>query len=128
MTGVQTCALPISFDVVLIFSTNMHPLELADEAFLRRIGYKIEFNYLTPGQYRDIWMEVCREYKIVFDEEILDFALTELHAKESVNLLPCHPRDLLGIAVDLSTYLGEPRTVTKQQLRWAWRTYLFSGM
>jgi hypothetical protein len=116
----------VPFDVVLIFSTNMHPLDLADEAFLRRIGYKIGFDYLTRDQYRQIWKDACRDYGIVFDPETLEFVLTELHEKESVRLLPCHPRDLLGIAVDLATYLDEPRRLTKQQLRWAWSNYFVS--
>jgi hypothetical protein len=113
----------VPFDVVLIFSTNLHPLELADEAFLRRIGYKIELSYLNKDQYRNIWQDVCREYGIVFDDQILEFVLTELHEKEQVGLLPCHPRDLLGMAVDLTTYLGEPRQLTKAQMRWAWKNY-----
>lgn len=116
----------VPFDVVLIFSTNMHPLDLADEAFLRRIGYKVEFNYLTKDQYREIWKDVCREYGVVFDADILEFVLTELHEKESVKLLPCHPRDLLGMAVDLVTYLDEPRRLNKAQLRWAWNSYFVS--
>jgi sRNA-binding protein len=52
--------------------------------------------------------------------------MDELHEKESVRMLPCHPRDLLGIAVDLAEYLGSPRRLTKQQLRWAWRNYFVS--
>jgi predicted ATPase with chaperone activity len=116
----------VPFDVVLIFSTNMHPLDLADDAFLRRIGYKIGFEYLSKDQYRKIWQDACREHGVVFDPEALEFVLTELHERESVPLLPCHPRDLLGIAVDLTVYLGQPRRLTKQQLRWAWRNYFVS--
>jgi hypothetical protein len=116
----------VPFDLVLIFSTNMHPLDLADEAFLRRIGYKIEFDYLSKDQYRRIWRDVCADYGVLFDPEVLEFVLTELHERESVGLLPCHPRDLLGIAVDRVTYLGEPRRVTTNELRWAWRNYFVS--
>jgi hypothetical protein len=116
----------VPFDVVLLFSTNMHPLDLADEAFLRRIGYKIQFDYLTREQYRQIWQDACKEKGIVFDSDALEFVLDELHEKESVRLLPCHPRDLLGIAADLAEYLDEPRRLTKQQLRWAWRNYFVS--
>lgn len=116
----------VPFNVVLLFSTNMHPLDLADEAFLRRIGYKIGFDYLTKDQYQRIWKDTCREKGVIFEQETLDFVLDELHEKESVKLLPCHPRDLLGIAVDLTEYLGSPRRLTKQQLRWAWRNYFVS--
>ncbi len=116
----------VPFDVVLIFSTNMHPLDLADEAFLRRIGYKIKFNYLSRDAYRSIWKDECRDLGVIFDEEVLDFVLQELHAKEEVGLLPCHPRDLLGIAVDLTTYVDHPRRLRKQHLRWAWSNYFVS--
>ena len=44
--GGRHCELP--FDLILVFSTNLNPLELADEAFLRRIGYKLQFGYLKP--------------------------------------------------------------------------------
>jgi hypothetical protein len=115
----------IPFDVVLVFSTNLNPLELADEAFLRRIGYKIEFQYLTAQQYRRIWQDVCNEYGIVYDADVADFVI-DLHKRRGVGLLPCHPRDLLGMAVDLAAYLGEPRALTKAQLQWAWDNYFVS--
>jgi hypothetical protein len=113
----------VPFDVVLIFSTNLHPLDLADEAFLRRIGYKIELDYITEREYRRIWENACRERGIIFDPGVLEFAMRELHAKQQVPLLPCHPRDLLGMAVDQATYLQEPRRVTEEHLRWAWQSY-----
>jgi hypothetical protein len=115
----------VPFDVVLVFSTNMNPLDLADEAFLRRIGYKIEFDYLSAQQYRRIWQDVCSEYGIVYDPELVDF-VTDLHKTRSVGLLPCHPRDLLGMACDLATYLDQPRVLTKTQLQWAWNNYFVS--
>jgi hypothetical protein len=116
----------VPFDVVLVFSTNMNPLELADEAFLRRIGYKIRFDYLTPGDYGAIWDQVCEERGVEFDPEILRFVLEELHARESVPLLPCHPRDLLGIALDDARYCGEPHSITPERLERAWRSYFVS--
>jgi hypothetical protein len=116
----------VPFDVVLIFSTNMHPLDLADEAFLRRIGYKIEFQHLSRDHYRKIWKDTCHEKGIVYDPDTLEFVLTELHEKERVGLLPCHPRDLLGIAKDLAVYMDEPKHLTKEQMRWAWSNYFVS--
>jgi hypothetical protein len=113
----------VPFDLVLIFSTNMHPLDLADEAFLRRIGYKIKFDYLAPEAYQRIWKKECNELGVIFDQEILDFVLWELHEKKRIRLLPCHPRDLLGIAVDFVTYVDQPRSLTKQHLSWAWDNY-----
>lgn len=113
----------VPFDVVLVFSTNIHPLELADEAFLRRIGYKIAFTHVTPEQYGSIWRDTCRDFRIDFDPQVLDYVLHELHVKEKVPLLPCHPRDLLGMAVDYSSYIHDSKTVTIEGARWAWENY-----
>ena len=111
------------FDVVLIFSTNMHPLDLADEAFLRRIGYKIHFGYLTPDQYEHIWEDACSDRGVLFDPAVTNFLIKELHSPNDVPLLPCHPRDLLGIALDQATYNDQPPRLTPDLLRWAWSNY-----
>lgn len=114
---------PVPFDVILVFSTNLHPLDLADEAFLRRLGYKIYFSPLDPEQYRRIWQQVCAERNISCNEHVLRYAIDELHAKHQKPLLPCHPRDLLGMAVDQAEYAGAPRVVTKELLHAAWNSY-----
>lgn len=116
----------VPFDVILMFSTNIHPLELADEAFLRRIGYKIEFETLSPELYSRIWDDVCREFRVVCEPDVLEFVTNELHAVHGVPLLPCHPRDLLGMAVDYAVYSDEPRRVTKSHMQWAWDNYFVS--
>ncbi|MBT8103944.1 MAG: AAA family ATPase [Gammaproteobacteria bacterium] len=117
----------VPFDVVLIFSTNINPLELADEAFLRRIGYKIEFKPLSRDLYTRIWDDVCREYQVVCEPDVLDFVIRKLHAAQGVALLPCHPRDLVGMAVDHAVYSGEPRKITERHMQWAWDNYFVSA-
>ncbi|MBT8143830.1 MAG: AAA family ATPase [Gammaproteobacteria bacterium] len=116
----------VPFDVVLILSTNIHPLELADEAFLRRIGYKIEFKSLSPELYSQIWNDVCREFHATCEPDVLDFVIRQLHTTHGVPLLPCHPRDLLGMAVDHALYSGESRRITKTHMQWAWDNYFVS--
>lgn len=112
----------VPFDVVLVLSTNLNPLELADEAFLRRIGYKIRFDAMTRGEYEAVWRQVCTERGLTFDPALLGFAVEGLHAPNGVPLLPCHPRDLLGLALDYLGYLGGG-AVTNQALEWAWENY-----
>ena len=109
-----------------MLSTNIHPLDLADEAFLRRIGYKIEFTPMTPDAYERVWRDTCVAMEVDYDQDVLDYAVNELHAREKVVLLPCHPRDLLGLAVDHSMYTRNERTVDIEGLRWAWRNYFVS--
>ncbi|MGI9307892.1 MAG: hypothetical protein ACR2P6_01440, partial [Gammaproteobacteria bacterium] len=47
----------------------------------------------------------------------------ELYGEHQVPLLPCHPRDLLGIAVDQAAYHGQQKQITKEHMKWAWKNY-----
>jgi len=114
------------FDVVLVFSSNLHPLDLADEAFLRRIGHKIYCGYINEDSYERIWADVCTERKIPFDSDIVHYVIEELHKPNGRPLLPCHPKDLIGIAMDKADYLGGPARLTEELLSWAWDTYFVS--
>jgi hypothetical protein len=114
------------FDVVLVFSSNLHPLDLTDEAFLRRIGHKIYCGYVPREGYAQIWESVCDERGVAFDAELVDFVIDELHERHEVPLLPCHPRDLIGIALDKAAYLGNANELTPELLAWAWDVYFVS--
>jgi energy-coupling factor transporter ATP-binding protein EcfA2 len=116
----------VPFDVALVFSTNLNPMELADEAFLRRIGYKIEFQYLQADDYRRIWQLFCTEHSISCDPDVVEYVIGELHTREGRPMAACHPRDLLSIAIDHAAYLGQPRRVTREHMDWAWKTYFIS--
>jgi predicted ATPase with chaperone activity len=116
----------VPFDEVLIFSTNLRPLDLADEAFLRRIGYKIHFGHLTEDQYKTIWRDACAEQSIQYEPELIDYLIGDLHGDTGTPLKPCHPRDLLGIALDRIRYKKQPRTLTCELLDFAWESYFVS--
>ncbi len=113
---------PVPFDLVLIFSTNLDPAKLADEAFLRRIGHKIQFGHLTPEEYTAIWRQVCGDQGIAFDPDLVQVVLDDLYPASKRPLLACHPRDLLGMALDQARYLGDARP-TPELLRKAWKSY-----
>lgn len=112
----------VPFDTQLAFSTNINPLELADEAFLRRIGYKIYFDTPTAEEFSAIWTQECTQRGLEVDERHLAFLFKDLYAKERRTLLPCHPRDLLNLAMDYSRYQGETG-ISEEALRWAWNSY-----
>ena len=116
----------VPFDTVLIFSTNIHPLELADEAFLRRIGYKIEFTPLDAEAYERVWRDTCVELEVDYEHEVLEYVMNNLYARHKVDLLPCHPRDLIGMAVDHALYTDNQRFIDIEKMRWAWRNYFVS--
>jgi hypothetical protein len=59
----------VSFDVIVVFSSNLQPSKLADEAFLRRLGYKIFVGPLPEADYRRIFTQVCEQNGIAFVED-----------------------------------------------------------
>lgn len=113
----------IPFDVIVMFSSNDDPANLADEAFLRRLGYKIEIKALNEDQYRQVFRGVCDELSIPFSEAALEYLLRECHDKENRPLLACYPRDLLGQVRDLALYESTAPQLNNQVLDWAWHNY-----
>ena len=71
----------VPFDLVLVFSTNLRPEDIADEAFLRRLGYKIEFVPITAASYTRIWRDVCTERGIDFDPSLVRYVIDVLHGR-----------------------------------------------
>jgi DNA-binding PadR family transcriptional regulator len=113
----------IPFDVIIVFSSNMPPKELADEAFLRRLGYKIFVGQLDEDEYRAIAAQVCKEFSIPYSESGVDHLLREHHYKEGRPLFACIPRDIFGQVRDLARYEGVAPELTPELLDWAWGNY-----
>ncbi|HTD04521.1 ATP-binding protein, partial [Undibacterium sp.] len=113
----------IPFDVIVVFSANHDPAGMADEAFLRRLGYKIHIGALNADQYRTVFQQVCEELSIPFSESAFEYLLEERHYKEGRSLLACYPRDLLGQIKDLAIYESQSPELTASTLDWAWDNY-----
>ncbi len=94
----------VPFDVLIIFSTNLAPQELVDEAFLRRIRHKIEIP--DPGfeEYREIFKRYCVQFKIPYDEKMLAYLLQEYYVKPKQPLRAVHPRDILQQLNDIARF------------------------
>jgi hypothetical protein len=111
------------FDVILVFSTNLEPRDLVDDAFLRRIGYKIGFHALDAEQYHLIWQRVCDANGVYYDPSLCQFMIDALYEPTGTPLLPCHPRDLIGMALDRSIYSDNCIGLSAKALQWAWDNY-----
>jgi predicted ATPase with chaperone activity len=113
----------IPFDVIVVFSTNLLPSQLADEAFLRRLGYKIYVGPMAVEDYRKITVQVCGELNIAFDEDSFNYLLQQCHEKNDQPLSACIPRDILEQIRDISRYEGQLPVMSKGMLDWAWNNY-----
>ena len=106
----------VPFDQLIIFSTNLNPHSLTDEAFLRRIRHKIFIGYVTPTQYLSIFRKVCQEYDMEFDEALVRDILDRYYVSSSRPLTACHPRDLIENLVDRARFLGQKPRLTGEDL------------
>lgn len=112
----------IPFDVKLVFSTNLSPKTLADEAFLRRLGYKIHVDAVDKFDYERIFRAVCDEYGVRFNEEAFAHLL-DVHRQTKRPTYACYPRDLVSQVKDYSAYRGNEATLTPKMIDWAWHSY-----
>ena len=113
----------IPFMVLPVFATNIRPAELVDEAFLRRIHYKVFAEDPTPQDFHQIWSNYCRDHNLNYDAAVVDDVLTRLLPRWKARLRGCQPRDLIEQALARALYLGVPRQLTPELLEGACETY-----
>jgi hypothetical protein len=113
----------IPFNILLIFSTNLDPKDLVDDAFLRRIKYKIEVGNPTFDQYKNLFEIMCRVKKVPFDQQGLAYLLKEWYINRDRDLRFVHPRDLLSQLVDIATYMDVEPRLTKDLIDRACDSY-----
>jgi predicted ATPase with chaperone activity len=113
----------IPFDVLVMFSTNLPPKDLVDEAFLRRLRHKIEIGDPSYDEYREIFMRVAKGKGIQYSDEGLAYLLQEWYIKPQRKMRASHPRDLCDQIVDISRYLGVEPSMTKEMLDQAAESY-----
>jgi predicted ATPase with chaperone activity len=104
----------IPFDQLVVFSTNLDPKELVDEAFLRRIKYKIEVGNPTEPQYRQIFRAVCEKHGVPYHEGAMNYIIDRLYRQRGTELRGCHPRDLVQLIVDAARYRQTSPALTKE--------------
>lgn len=113
----------VPFEVLIVFSTNLPPADLVDEAFLRRIRHKIEVKSPTYDSYREIFKRVIKARNIPYDEAGLQYLLKEYYVKPKRKLRANHPRDLLEQLVDIADYLDVKPELSKDLLDRAAESY-----
>jgi len=106
----------IPFDVLVVFSTNLPPKDLVDEAFLRRLRHKIEISDPSYEEYRQIFKEVASTKDVVYDDEALAYLLQEWYIRKGRKLRASHPRDLCDQILDISRYLNVNPEMTTEMI------------
>jgi predicted ATPase with chaperone activity len=113
----------VPFDELIVFSTNLEPRDLVDEAFMRRIQNKIKIHNPTPEMYREIFRRQCRDLGVPFDQEALIYLLRKYYIEPKRELRACHPRDLLRILTGVARYHDMQPQLTTQLIDRACQVY-----
>jgi predicted ATPase with chaperone activity len=114
---------PVPFDTLLIFSTNLAPKDLVEEAFMRRIHYKIHVLGPDPEEYTEIFRRCCDERGIDHQDWVIDQVYKEFYGRLGIEPRACHPRDILDHFLDFTTFLEADRVLTPDLLDRACRSY-----
>jgi hypothetical protein len=126
LTTVTGKKLQIPFDQLIMFSTNLDPNDLGDDALLRRIKFKFEIIDPTESQWREIWKIMCRVYKVMYDDRALDYLLAKWYKPDARPLRMCQPRDILLQAMAIAKYNMEGVALSADLLDAACETYFIS--
>jgi hypothetical protein len=113
----------VPFDVLVVFSTNLPPRDLVDEAFLRRLRHKIEIGDPNFDEYREIFQRVAAQKGVIYSEQGLAYLLQEWYIKRNRKLRASHPRDLCDQILDIARYLGEEPVMTPEMIDRAGESY-----
>lgn len=117
----------VPFDQLVIFSTNLEPKDLVDEAFLRRIPYKIEVMDPSESEFRELFKIMCPKMGFEYDEQAVDHLLMRHYLEVERPFRNCQPRDLLMQVRNHCYYEGRDLVLSPEAFDFAAENY-FSVM
>ncbi|HZU25869.1 MAG TPA: hypothetical protein VFA04_10120 [Bryobacteraceae bacterium] len=104
----------VPFEAFLIFSTNLKPENLGDEAFLRRIQYKMLMRNPDENEFRQIFEGFCRGKELACPPELVSKFIEKHYRKTGKPFRRCHPRDVLSHAIDFIHFEKRPFQLTEE--------------
>jgi hypothetical protein len=113
----------VPFNVFIVFATNLKPASLADEAFLRRIPYKILAKNPTIDEYCRIFELNCKRRGVAFDAVMVEYLDRKYYKPRQLQMRACHPRDLISQVVDICRYTNREPVITRELLDAACGSY-----
>src|SRR5258705_1637094 len=112
----------VPFEQLVVFSTSLDEKDLADQAFLRRMGYRARVEPPTPTAYSEIFKRQAYNRGIKVEQAMLDHVLSKYRI-ERRQMKGCEPRDLLDRATDICLFEAHTVELTPQVIDTAWRNY-----
>lgn len=116
LTLVTGKKIQVPFEQLIIFSTNLDPCDLADDAFLRRIPYKIDVGDPSPEEFHELFRYVAGTLGCEYRKEAVDYLIEKHYQAAGRPLRRCHPRDLLEHVESFCLYNEIPFEITEDNL------------
>ena len=113
----------VPFTCLLMLSTNLNPHELIDEAFLRRVRYKVHVPDPTAEEFREIWRRACAQHALASSEDVITYVIERHYLAKGRDFHGSHPRDLVDHVIHLCRYLEIEAQMTPGLLDEACETY-----
>src|SRR5262249_4596292 len=113
----------VPFDVLTVFATNLNPASLADDAFLRRIPYKIAVHDPSVEEFTRIFELNCQRRALTFHPVMVAYLYRRHFVPAHRALRSCQPRDLLDHVTALCRYRGIKPIITRELLDAACSSY-----
>ena len=108
---------------MLVFSTNLQPRDLADEAFLRRIPYKVHVEDPDEEEFAGLFQALADRMGVRLQPRAIHYLVERHYKLASRPMRFCHPRDLLQQVVHLAAYRGVEAVAGPEELDHAVRNY-----
>jgi len=106
----------VPFEAFLIFSTNLRPDQLGDEAFLRRIQYKMFLRSPGRSEFIEIFERFAESRLLAHDPGVVDEFVEKHYVQKGKRYRRCHPRDVISHAIDLINFEARPKKLTADVL------------
>ncbi len=116
-------SLQVPFRQLIVFATNLNPLELVDDAFLRRIQMKVRVDSPDERMFLQIWTQAAQQLGIPVDRESFTYLLQKWYREPKRTLQAVHPRDILRIVASMCEYEGIPPQLNRTLLDEACDSY-----
>lgn len=113
----------VPFDQLIIFSTNLEPRDLADDAFLRRIPYKIEVHDPSEEEFRKLFSYMVEKAEFGIEPGVLDYLIQTHYVQAQRPFRYCQPRDLLRQVENRCSVHNLPREITHEAIDQAVENY-----
>ena len=120
-------SLEVPFNQLIVFSTNLDPMQLVDGAFLRRIQMKVEVGGPDEKLFYQIFVLSCKAYNVPFDKKSFIHLLQKWYRGPKRVMQAVHPRDIVKTVIAICDYENIPSKLTPDLVDEACASYFVDG-